>query len=115
MTFFFSANQISGFESDSTKFTLNNPLSLVATRIDDQNDNLFDVIIYGISEGAEANSQIILTNSQAAETQSTKPTDIEPGGDWESTEGRSIPTSGTTHAGDLGKVGTPDFSSIFNT
>ena len=115
MTFFFSANQISGFESDSTKFTLNNPLSLVATRIDDQNDNLFDVIIYGISEGAEANSQIILTNSQAAETQSIKPTDIEPGGDWESTEGRSIPTSGTTQAGDLGKVSTPDFSSIFNT
>ena len=115
MTFFFSANQISGFTSGTSKFTLNNPLSFIASRIDNDNDATFDVLLYGVGDSTESNSQLILSDSKAADSQSINQSDITAEGDWVSTENRTIPTSDFTKAGDLGKVTTKSFSSIFNT
>ena len=115
MTFFFSANQISGFTSGTSKFTLNNPLAFIASRIDNDNDATFDVLLYGVGDSTESNSQLILSDSKAADSQSINQSDITAEGDWVSTENRTIPTSDFTKAGDLGKVTTKSFSSIFNT
>ena len=115
MTFFFSANQISGFTSGTSKFTLNNPLSFVASRIDNNNDATFDVLLYGLDDSTETSSQLLLSDSKAADGQSINYSDITAEGDWVNTESRTIPTSDFTKAGDLGKVNTENFSSIFNT
>ena len=76
MTFFFSANQISGFTSGTSKFTLNNPLSFVASRIDNINDSTFDVLLYGLDDSTETSSQLLLSDSKAADSQSINFSDI---------------------------------------
>ena len=113
MTFVFSSNQISGFASSSSSFTLNNPLSFVATRIDEQNNSKFDVLLYGVNNDTEFNPQIILSNSQSADKQSISSINIANGDAWLKTEKNSIPTSKTTQAGTLGSVSTRHFSHIF--
>jgi len=115
MSVVFSANQISGFAGGSTNFTLNNPSSLVASRIDNSDTSNYEVLLYGLNQGAEVNPQTILSGSQAADPQSITQTTIISGQDWTRSEGRSIPTSSTIQAGALGKVNTPNFSSIINT
>ena len=115
MTILFSSNQISGLAGGSSNFTLNNPLSFVATRIDEQNNSRFDVVLYGVNDDTEFNPQIILSNSQPAEKQSISSVNIADGDDWLKTEKKSIPTSKTTQAGTLGSINTPHFSHIFKT
>ena len=113
MTMLFSSNQISGLAGGSSNFTLNNPLSFVATRIDEQKNSRFDVVLYGVNDDTDFNPQIILSDSQSADKQSISSVNIADGDAWLKTERNSIPTSKTTQAGTLGSVSTRHFSHIF--
>ena len=115
MTFLFSPSQISGFASGSSSFRLNNPLSFVATRIDEQNNSKFDVLLYGVNQETEFTPQTILSGSRAADSQSISNINLSEGKEWLESEKRSIPTSEITQAGSLGSSSAKNFSHIFST
>ena len=115
MTISFTPNQISGFSEESTGFTLINPLSFVATRIDNQNESNYDFILYKSDSSGEAKSQIILKDSKSAESHSITEINTTRGSDWIKSEGRSVHSSTTTTAGDLGSISTKNFAGIFKT
>lgn len=115
MAISFTSHQISGFSEETTSFTLINPLSFVATRIDNQNDSNYDFVLYELDNNTEVNSQIILKDSKPAESQSITEINTISGDDWIKSEGRSIHSSMTTTAGRLGNISKKNFASIFKT
>jgi hypothetical protein len=113
MTFLFSSNQISGFAIGTSGFTLNNPLSFTASRIDSQNDEIFEVILYS-SSGTEFTPQTILTGSEPTDGHSISEIDLSTGSTWIESEGQTIRTSAITQAGILAASKMRKLSSIFN-